>query len=276
MSEIPIYKGRKINRFLCVTFACLCAAALAASGTAWLLGDTGIRSVCVIFAQITGAFALLYGVLWAVWARKENKAEQKLRAQNEARPAPREADGTGCREFVLPREKLTGAARRRFVSVIKGTALAALGVFALITLITLWGGVFGSPVRLLYILLFACAICVPGILAQWGIYRKFALDVPGRIALYPGRLEVDDSVFTAGEILDIRISPDRIYNADSPAVFRGMAVRTARGVKRCRMDFCSGRASKDGVCWEGYSEFSAALQSWGKAAGVTVTVEYME
>lgn len=276
MNGIPIYKGRKINRFLCVMFACLCAVSLTASGTAWLLDDTGIRSVCFIFAQITGAFALLYGVLWAVWARKENKAARKLKAQNDARPAPREADKTGCREFVLPRERLVGAARRRFVSILKGTVFAALGVFALITVTTLWGGAFGSPVRLLYILLFACAICVPGILAQWAIYRKFAADVLGRIALYPGRLEVDDSVFAAGEILDIRISPDRIYNADSPAVFRGMAVRTARGVKRCRMDFRSGRASKDGICWEGYSEFSAALQAWGKAAGVTVTVEYME
>ena len=276
MTGIPIYKGRRINRFLCITFACLCAVSLAASGTAWLLDNTVIRSVCFIFAQITGAFALLYGVLWAVWARKENKAEQKLRTQNETRSVPQEADKTEYREFVLPRERLTGAARGRFVKIIKGTVFAALGVFALITVTMLWGGALGSPLRLLYILLFAFAICVPGILAQWAIYKKYAAAVPGRIALYPGRLEVDDSVFTAGEIQDIRISPDRLYNTDSPAVFRGMAVRTARGVKRYRMDFRSGRASKEGIYWEGYSEFSTALQAWGKAGGVTVTVAYME
>lgn len=192
------------------------------------------------------------------------------------RSVPQEADKTEYREFVLPRERLTGAARGRFVKIIKGTVFAALGVFALITVTMLWGGALGSPLRLLYILLFAFAICVPGILAQWAIYKKYAAAVPGRIALYPGRLEVDDSVFTAGEIQDIRISPDRLYNTDSPAVFRGMAVRTARGVKRYRMDFRSGRASKEGIYWEGYSEFSTALQAWGKAGGVTVTVAYME
>ena len=100
MTGIPIYKGRRINRFLCITFACLCAVSLAASGTAWLLDDTGIKSVCFIFAQITGAFALLYGVLWAVWARKENKAEQKLRTQNELaqcrRKRTKQSTGNSC------------------------------------------------------------------------------------------------------------------------------------------------------------------------------------
>ena len=71
LTSIPIYKGRKINRMLCILFLVLFAISLV---SAVLVSD-----IAVIFAQITGAFALLYGILWAFWARKESKAEQALK-----------------------------------------------------------------------------------------------------------------------------------------------------------------------------------------------------
>ena len=267
LTSIPIYKGRKINRMLCILFLVLFTISLV---SAVLVSD-----ITVIFAQITGAFALLYGILWAFWARKESKAEQALKDRTKLMDAPEEPDGFSQAEYLLPKERLTGAALQRFRSILKGATIAALVVFALITGSMLWKGTFGGFTHALGILFFSTVITLPGIIVQGIIYFRYQKTVPRKICLYPGEMVIDERTFYARDIRDVRISPNRIYNANSPSVFREMTLRTAQGEKRCLIDFRAASPGQ-GICWEQYPQFAEDLSKWGLANGVEVTVAYMD
>ena len=260
----PVYRGRKINKMMCIAFAIFFAVFLAVG---ILVHDFGF-----VLAQIMGAFTLFYGLLWAVWAGREKKAELELREAAEARAAAVDADGFASREYVLPREQLTDAAFERLVSIGKWSVLVALCVFALIAGLLIRNEAFKGFAHALAIMLFCIVIAVPGIIIQCIIYRKYAASVPRKIGLYPGKITVDDSIIATCEINEIRISPDRVYNPHSPGVFREMMIRTSEGEKHYRIDFRAGGP----VCWDEYPQFAEALAGWGRENNVPVTVMYME
>ena len=94
--------------------------------------------------------------------------------------------------------------------------------------------------------------------------------------MFPGKLIVDDRSFPAGTIREVRVSPERIYNRNSPGVFREMQIRTENGGEKFRIDYRSGSASNGAPFWEEYEAFIAALSGWGAENGVPVVIAYMD
>ena len=74
---VPIYKGRKINKILCLSFLGITLITLAAAGVCAALDRSALCQTFCILALITGAFCLVYGVLWLIYGRKEMKTEKK-------------------------------------------------------------------------------------------------------------------------------------------------------------------------------------------------------
>lgn len=268
MITVPIYKGKKINKMLCIIFLVLFVPSLAAAIV--------LPAPFIVLAQIFGAFALLYGILWSVWAGREKKAEKALQAAEAARVGQHESDGFFSREYVIPKEDLTEAAFRRLISIVKGCVYVSLAIFALITLAMIFSGSFGGPAHAAAIMLFSFAISVPGIIIQIGIYRKYEKTVPRKIGMYPGKLIIDDTLTASRDIREVRISPERLFNANSPSIFRKLTVSTTGGEKYWCIDYRSYAASGKGICWNEYTEFAQDLKEWGKTNEVPVTTEYMD
>ena len=270
--NLPIYKGKKINKILCILCLAMSIVLLALMVILRLLGKPAV----FVLPLITGGFALLYGILWAFWAGKEKKAEEKLRQALETRSAEHAPGEFEIREFLLPKDRLTEEAHKRFRGIIRWLAIGSLGFTALITVILLFSHALNSPLQPLYLLFFCVVVAIPGIIIQWVIYRKYESSVPQRICLYQDSLVIDGNVFAPQEILNITISPNRIINTNSPMVFREMLVRTSRGETLFRIDYKAGNAAGGQLCWEEYPQFSEALKAWGEANLVPVTIAYME
>lgn len=273
---VPIYKGRKINKILCLSFLGITLITLSAAGVCTALDRSALCQTFCILALITGAFCLVYGVLWLIYGRKEGKTEKALNELLSRQYMPEDPARPDYREFILPKARLTEAARNRTRSVLRWTGIMALGAFLLICGIQLACGAIGSPLQVLFILIFCVLITIPGLLVQLCLYLKYDRSVPSRILLFPGKLVVDDTVFPAGEIREIRASPDRIMNPNSPDVFREMLVRKEKRSAKYRIDHRTGRASGEQPFWEEYAQFIAALSGWGAANGVPVIIGYMD
>ena len=272
---IPVYKGRKINKILFIVFLTITLILLAAAGISALLARPEIAWTICIIALITGAFSLLYGILWFIYGRKEKKTEQVLNEVFGQQYASEDTIQPDYREFLLPKDRLTETALRRFRSIVLWTGIAALGVFLLICVILYAAGSSPDPLHQLSILLFSILIMVPGILVQQGIYQKYEQSVPSRIMLFPGKLIIDNTCFYAGEIREIRISPDHAYNPNSPDVFREMQVQTDTRTAAYRIDYRNGTPANGQPFWAEYESFIAALTSWGAVNNVRVFISYM-
>ena len=272
---IPVYKGRKINKILCLSFLGITLITLAAAGVCAALDRSALCQTFCILALITGAFCLVYGILWLIYGRKEKKTEKALNELLSQQYMPEDPARPDYREFVLPKARLTEAARKRSRSVLRWTGIMALGAFLLICGIQLACGAIGSPLQVLFILIFCVLITIPGLLAQLWLYLKYDRSVPSRIVLFPGKLIVDDTVFPVGEIREIRASPDRIMNPNSPDVFREMLIRTEKHSAKFRIDYRSGTTENEQPFWEEYAQFIAALSGWGAENDVPVIISYM-
>ncbi len=276
MASVPIVHGKKVNRFLCLFFLALALIFLALTGMLILMGRPDFCSTALTLAAILGGFSLFYGIGWFIWHRREGKAEAALRRAEAGRRTPGDAGGVSSREFLLPRERLTGSAFLRFMNILRWTAFAGGGVFLLILGIQLAYGSLRDSRQIVYTLLFCILIVLPGIAVQWSIYRKYERTVPQRIQLHPGELVIDNRSFAPGDIRGIRISPDRLYNPNSPAVFRNLLIQTNRTEELYRIDYRAAPGSGEQPFWEEYERFSEALQAWGEENGVPVVIEYME
>lgn len=272
------FRGRSINKGCCLSFLGLTAALLCAAGVSAGMDKTDLSVTLLILSGITGAFSAVYGVLWAVWGRKESRAEAALQTLSALDRAGREQETSAgaVREFTLPRDRLIGAARGRFYAILRGLLAAALGVAVLLGIILAACGALKSPAQVLYIALFSLLIEIPGLVIQWRLFDQYARSVPERIRMFPGRLEVDDRFFSAGQIREIRLSPDRVWNPDSPAVFRKMRVETDAETVTWSLDFRSGKEGKDQPFWPDYGALTEALEVWGTENGVTVQKMFME
>ena len=274
--RVPVYKGRKINKILCVFFLVPTLILLLAAAVSALTGRSEAGYALCITALITGAFSLLYGILWFLYGRKEKETELALNDLLGSQYVPEDPARSEYREFLLPKTRLTETARGRLRMIVRWSLITPFGVLLLIGGIQYAAGGAVTPLQLLYILLFGFLISIPGILIQLGLYREYARSVPSRILLFPGKLIVDDRSFSAGTIREIRVSPDRIYNRDSPGVFREMLIRTEKGGEKYRIDYRSGSASNGAPFWEEYEAFIAALSGWGAENGVPVVIAYMD
>ena len=274
--RVPVYKGRKINKILCLFFLVPTLILLLAAAVSALTGRADTGYALCITALITGAFSLLYGILWFLYGRKEKETELALNDLLGRQYAPEDPARPEYREFLLPKTRLTETARERLRSIVRWFLIVPFGVFLLIGGIQFAAGVAVTPLQLLYVLLFSFLITIPGMLMQLGLYREYVRSVPSRILLFPGKLIVDDRSFPAGTIREVRVSPERIYNRNSPGVFREMQIRTENGGEKFRIDYRSGSASNGAPFWEEYEAFIAALSGWGAENGVPVVIAYMD
>ena len=274
--RVPVYKGRKINKILCLFLLPLTLILLLAAAVSALTGRADKGYALCITALITADFSLLYGILWFLYGRKEKETELALNDLLGSQYVPEDPARPRYREFLLPKTRLTETARGRLRMIVRWSLITPFGVLLLIGGIQFAAGGAVTPLQLLYVLPFGFLIAIPGILIQLGLYREYARSVPSRILLFPGKLIVDDRSFPAGTIREVRVSPERIYNRNSPGVFREMQIRTENGGEKFRIDYRSGSASKDAPYWEEYEAFIAALSSWGAENCVPVEIAYMD
>lgn len=270
-----IYKGRKINRFLCLLFLILTLIFLIVAGIFALAKASEAGYTFYILAMITGGFSLLYGLFWFLYGRAERKAELKLREILEQKNAPEDPYLLDYQEFILPKADLVKKAGNRVDSIVRWTGICALGVFLLTGGIQLACGSLKSPVQLLYMFLFCILIMIPGILIQLSLNRRYEQSVPSRILLFPGKLIIDNVSLSAREIREISVSPARIFNRNSPDVFREMLIRTEKHSTKYRIDYRAGSASNEQPFWAEYEQFIIALSEWGSKNKVPVIVSYM-
>ena len=270
-----IYKGRKINKMICLFFLFFTLLLFIAAGICALFKNSAAGYTFCILALITGGFSLFYGIIWLIYGRLERKQELELREIFEGQNAPEDPYPLDYCEFILPKADLIKKAGTRLRRIVRWTGIAALGAFLLIGGIQLVCGSLRSPRQLLYMLLFCILIMIPGILMQLYLYLKYDQSVPLRILLFPGKLIIDSLSLSAGEILEIRVSPVQIFNRNSPDVFREMLIRTESGNVKFRIDYRTGTAANEQPFWEDYGKFIAALSEWGTKNNVQVTVSYM-
>ena len=109
-------------------------------------------------------------VLWLIYGRKEGKTEKALNELLSRQYMPEDPARPDYREFILPKARLTEAARNRARSVLRWTGIMALGAFLLICGIQLACGAIGSPLQVLFILIFCVLITIPGLLVQLCLY----------------------------------------------------------------------------------------------------------
>ena len=276
MTNPFVYKGRLINKILCLSFLGMTLVLLGTGGILSLQEKTEAAETFGILALITGGFSLIYGVLWFVWARKESKADRILRAALEPESAAQDSAPPVWREFRLPGEQLRKTAYRRFSALVRWIILAAFCAGVLIEIIIFACGTRKSIPQMLYTVLFCVLIAIPGIFIQWRIYRQYVRSVPEKIQLYQGRLAVDDVFFSAGEILEIKVSSEQLFNLNSPAVFRKMLIRTETGSTSYCIDSRSGRGSSGQPFWPEYGALIEALSEWGEKNSVTVNITFMD
>lgn len=270
-----VYKGKKINRFLCLFFILFAVIFLILAGVFALAKDPDKGYVFCILAIIAGGFSLLYGVLWFIYARVERKSEKKLREILEGQNTTEDPNRLDYQEFILPKAALIKKAGKRAHDIVRWTGIAALGVFLMIGGIQVACGSLKSPVQLLYMLLFCMLIMVPGLLVHLNLYLKYKQSVPTRILLFPGKLVIDNMNLSAGEIQKISVSPGQIFNPNSTDVFREMLIQTEKSSAKYRIDYRTGTFSNEQPFWAEYEQFVAALAEWGKKNRVQVVVSYM-
>ena len=270
-----VYKGRKINKILCLSFFVLTLIFLITAGILALVTDSSAGYTFCLLALITGGFSLLYGIFWFIYGRIEKKTERELQEIFEGINKPDDPYRLDYREFILPKADLIKKAGERARSIVRWTGVFALGTFLLISGIQLIYGALRNPLQLLYILLFCVLIMIPGILIHLCLYFVYDQSVPARIMLYPGKLIVDNASLSAREIQAIRVSPARIFNLNSPDVFREMLIRTEKSSVKLRIDYRTGTVSNEQPFWEEYGTFIAALSEWGVRNNVPVTISFM-
>ena len=270
-----IPQGRKINKVMCLFFLAITFAFLAATAVFALLDKEEVSHTLFVLALITGAFSLLFGLLWSIYSRKEKRAEKMLRETVGQQYVPEDPTRIDSWQFILPKERLIETARQRFIRLIQLTGIASIGISLLIWVAMFVSKITKSYLQLVSLFLFCLIVSIPGILVQWFLYRMYKRSVPSRILLYPGKLIVDELKIPAEEIREIKVTPDRIINRSSPSVFREMLVRTDKRSIKYRIDFRTGSAYGEAPFWEEYEYFIAALSEWGAKNSVPVTISYM-
>ena len=277
MRQITIVPGRRINKILFILFASILAVLLLLDVIFFVKQDDAMVETLLIVSAIIGAFALLYGILWAVFASKEKKENKLLNRQPAVDPREHYADIQGTVTFTLPRAELLYLAKKRLRAIEKWLWIAEGILFLILYVpVTITDG-FGSLSRLATILALCVIIVVPGVVIQEVIYRSYIFDMPERIGLYIGRISVDDRTYPAYEMTEIAMSSPKARNASSSKVFRTLTITAQNASKTYKIDFRAPSAGRSiQPRWNQYDEFCEALMAWGSTNGVAVKMDFMD
>ncbi len=96
-----------------------------------LLGDADMGILLCVPAAISGCFALLYAVLWAVYGKKEQTRQKKIERAAQLLAEPSDNRVT-YHEFVLPRPQLIRTAKRRFKKISLALLVSCAVVFVIL------------------------------------------------------------------------------------------------------------------------------------------------
>ena len=131
--------------------------------------------------------------------------------------------------------------------------------------------------RLRASVLFSAVIMLPGILIQLEILSRYTSSVPGKIVLFPGKMVVDQTVYAANAIKNIRITSSEVMNPNSPAVYRELRINCGEG-SSCiyRIDYRTRGDPQEQPEWADYSRFVSNLYAWGNENRIDVTIDYMD
>ncbi|MBQ9268751.1 MAG: hypothetical protein IJ206_04435 [Oscillospiraceae bacterium] len=272
---IAIFNGRKINKILCLFFLVMTLIFFGACVIIALF-NAEMGEVFLVLSAISGGLSIIYGLLWLVWRKKEQSAEMTMKEAFKQQKAAQDGSRFVVKEFALPKKRLIETALQRFRSIIRWTVIVALGGILLIGGILLATGSLVHPIQLIYLILFFLLIMFPGLMVQWCLYYLYDRSIPSKILLYPGKLVIDHTVFQAREILEIRVSPNQLYNRNSPAVFREMQIRTKRDSLRYRIDYRAGSETNEQPFWTEYGQFVDVLYDWGTENSVPVNILFMD
>ena len=275
MYSLTVTKGRRINKIL--FFICLIPAVVlvAAAGICALTGKEALAHTFFIIGVIWGGFALFYGILWLIFAVRERR-QQRAFEEIDAAEAEGRAPEFACTEYILPKEELTQAARRRFGKIVLWSCITAFLVSVCIFLMLFFSKSIGSPLQVLYIAAFGAVIIIPGSTIQAVIYYRYTRSVPGKIVLYPGKIVIDRTVYTDSSVTEIQISSSEIKNTNSPAVYRELRINSKTGSEVYRIDFRMPGKPSEQPRWTDYSRFVSDLYEWGKENRTEVKIDYMD
>ena len=277
MLNITIVHGRRINKILFIIFFSMFVALLFSAAVFDILGNLALSETFFILAAIFGAFALLYGILWAVFASREKKKNELLNLQMTDNIRQNGAEFPDVETFTLPKAELVQLAKNRLWNIIKWLWISA-GIIFLLCYVP--GSVlkgFGSLSRLIITAAICAFIAVLGMVIQGAVYISYTSRIPEKIGLYYGRLSVDDMVYPAYEILEVSISAPTVLNTSSSKAFRTFTVVTAHSKKVYDIDFRSPSVGKYiQPRWDEYGEFCRALTAWCSRNNVAVKMDFMD
>lgn len=274
--QIPVYKGRAINKILFFLCLVLAAVPFAAAIFFFLTDRPEAGKAFLLNAAALGGFVLLYGVLWAVNARWEGAAQRRLEKKFARKTTAEDGSDVFPETFLLPRERLIENARQRYRTILLGMAAVTAVIMLAILLMTNRIGDVPEPRQIIGLAIFGVAILLPGLIIQTVAYHRYARTVPAYIRLHPDRIVIDDEDFSASELQEIRISSDRAFNPSSAAMYRELILVTASGEKCWRIDGRHAKAESGAVYWPEYPQLLAALTGWSARSSVPVTVNYMD
>jgi len=271
---IPIVKGRKANRLICILFGCISATFVIGAVLSAILNNVSLAYSLILPAIIFGGFSILYGIGWYVYRKKEARAQKFMEELIDPLLPSGEEEPVALQEFQLPREDLVKTAKTRFRKICS-TALIVCPLFFIVFYAFLLFSIGYSGIRhLLSVLFFCILVSFPGIIIQYGIYKKYASSVPRRIILPPGKLCVDGVIYPSREIRHLTITSDLQANRNSNAIYRKLTVTTSSSVTSYTVDFKANSAELPK--WERYPEFISALKIWSEQNLVHFTIDYMD
>lgn len=236
-----------------------------------VLGDTALAETMCVLAAMTGCFGLFYGILWFVYARKEQARQQKI--ERAAQILRQEDDHRiDYKEFVLPQQKLTEAAKMRFRKIALGLVVAVAVVFVVMSTAVLITCGYGGPGQLIVMAVFCMITGLPGVIMQYIIYRKYEKSVPGHIMFFPGKILVDEKQFLMNDIEKITVSSYKSNNPNNSALYRKLIIQTKKDKHEYTIDYRN--LNGEGPHWKEYGVMLEALKTWAEQHRADLTVDY--
>ena len=270
--NIPSFSGKKVNRILFFLFLSITCVVLAVTAIFSIFRNGSYEvSVLLVLSVITGVMACFYGIHWIYYVYRQKFMDRWFseEEQDDGEEGPSEPACDIAEDFVLPREQLIEAARKRYRGIAKWIWIALAVVYLLITSILLYYDALKESSQLLYLAAFCILIAIPGLIVQFIIKAQYFSSVPENICLAPGLLTVDGREYKAGDIESLRVSRERSRDPHAVSVFRQLEIFSEDGKDLFRIDFGAG----SDVEWDAYPYFVSLLSQWGSGNGVTVTVE---
>ena len=272
MRDLPVVKSRRLNKILCLIFTAGAACFLIFAALFRAADKEALCYTFFVLSVILAGFGAFYGVLWFIFADKENKVQKKIEEIEEYSESSDQKKE--YREFILPKKEMTESAKKRFEKIVRLMPVMVIVLFVLIYGIQFFTAGFAGWRHLLTVLLFCILICVPGILLQYAIYRYYVGRIPNKISFYQEKLYIDKVAFLTKQIREIRISSEKLINRYSPSLYRQLTIDAEDGSCSYLIDYRA--ENKEAPHWPEYGNLVEELRKWAEENRIELKVNYMD